>query len=222
MSERQSKLVFAGCSFTDGRWPVERVPFSKLTADILGYPYLHLAASAGSNARSWRVVVGGILDGTITPEDILIVQYTEANREEFWAPGINVDACYNGGIIRAKVNSYKNKWYSRFSEFLRLWETVHLNNDYQLEKFRVMDAMFQAFLQSRGFKNVVFIKTVYTPCWNLLPGYSQLGIDVTDLSKKDGNWDSVNDKLPGYHLTQQGHDEVARVLAEHLRVHFSK
>jgi len=184
---------------------------------------LYLAAFSGSNARIWRVIINGILNGTITAQDTLIIQYTELTREEFWCKSPNEDYSHGGGLIRAKLDSHKKKVYSMYAEFLKLWSTEHLNYDYQLEKFRVYDAMFQGFLLSKGFDKVVFIKNVYNEKF-LAPvvEYLPYMVDVCEVSKKAGNWDNINDPLAGLHLTQQGHDEVARALAEHLRVHFSK
>ena len=78
-----SKICVAGCSFSDYT-KVDKV-YGEYLAEKLGYDYLHEGAGCGSNWRIWRQVYKNIRDHHLTSNDILIVQYTITERQEFYS-----------------------------------------------------------------------------------------------------------------------------------------
>lgn len=77
------KLYIAGCSYTD-RTGV-RFNYGDFLYKMLGVEYVHLAAGGSSNDRLWRKLSTLILDGTISTDDLVIVQYTGIQRREFYS-----------------------------------------------------------------------------------------------------------------------------------------
>jgi hypothetical protein len=77
-----SKLIVAGCSVSDYT-NVKKV-WGEYLAEQLNYEYVHEAAGCGSNYRMWRVLTTHILNGNITANDTVVVQYTTLERNEFW------------------------------------------------------------------------------------------------------------------------------------------
>jgi len=227
-----SKLITAGCSFSDlvvvnqiTYKPIDVTPYGDLVAKHFGQEYVHEGACSGSNYRIWRTVMGHILSGNITPADTLIIQYTHTERDEFWSmhvEGVEVKYRwmdrpeYGGIIIRAKTNSHTGVNDKHNIEFLKMWEENHLNEDYQFERFKAYDAMFQAYLLHNEFKDVYFIKNNYnSPFLEPAPAYENNVIDATELSMTDGNW-QPSDKVPGCHLSQLGHDLLAQKVIAHI------
>ena len=79
----KKKICVAGCSVSDYTEVLN--PYGKILADSLNLEYLHEGGGCGSNARIWRRVTNHILNGNLGRNDILIVQYTEVIRTEFWS-----------------------------------------------------------------------------------------------------------------------------------------
>jgi hypothetical protein len=83
------KLFVFGCSYSD-RTEVEKA-YGDYVSEITGLEYHHCAKGATSNDRTWRMATRMIIDGEITPNDVVIVQYTDRHRREFGSHGIGYD-----------------------------------------------------------------------------------------------------------------------------------
>lgn len=78
-----SKLVVAGCSFSD-RTLVKKC-YGDHLAKLLNLDYLHLAGGCGSNDRSIRLIVTNVLLNKINPGDHVIFQLTTSERKEVFS-----------------------------------------------------------------------------------------------------------------------------------------
>ena len=78
-----SKLVVAGCSFSD-RTLVEKC-YGDHLAELLNVDYLHLAGGCGSNDRSIRLIVTDVLLNKIKSGDHVIIQLTTPERKEVFS-----------------------------------------------------------------------------------------------------------------------------------------
>ena len=78
------KLVVAGCSFSD-YMEKNSYTYGEQLAAFLGRKYVHEGAGSGSNWRIWRTVGNMVYNSTLDVNDILIVQYTNTERQEFWS-----------------------------------------------------------------------------------------------------------------------------------------
>jgi hypothetical protein len=161
------KLCVAGCSFSDFT-KVEEV-YGEILAKKLNYDYIHEGAGCGSNWRIWRKITNHIMNGTITSDDLVIIQYAENSRNEFWSPFPNkffkntiarlcvVDRSHdNGTLIRYKFNA--DTWQANDEEktFFKMYETNFVNPKFDDEKFRVHNYNFQHMLKNNNIK-VIFI-----------------------------------------------------------------
>ena len=80
------KLIVAGCSVSDYT-RVDTV-YGKILADSIGYDYVHHGAGCGSNYRIWKKLTQMLMSGDLTDCDIVLVQYTQIDRREFWSDTI--------------------------------------------------------------------------------------------------------------------------------------
>lgn len=83
------KLFVFGCSYSD-RTGVKKA-YGDYLAELTGLEYHHCAKGGTSNDRTWRMATRMIIDGEITPNDILMIQYTDRHRREFASYGIGYD-----------------------------------------------------------------------------------------------------------------------------------
>jgi hypothetical protein len=164
------KLCVAGCSFSD-RTKVDK-SYGDYLADKLDFEYIHEGAGCGSNQRIWRKVGGHILSGLLTGDDIVVIQYTNIERKEFFSintpiarnhrPGdINVVESYqDGSLIRYKYQASVWQDYANDKEFFKMYESDHINIKYEQELFNVNHHMFQSLCKEHNI-NVIFIDGHY-------------------------------------------------------------
>ena len=97
---------------------------------------MHEGAGGGSNYRIWRKISNHIIDGYLKDNDILIVQYTETVRNEFWSafPDTrvydqfpnqpkNADESHdNGTVIRYKYGAWHWQNFNEEKHFFTQYE----------------------------------------------------------------------------------------------------
>lgn len=222
------KLIVAGCSFSD--YTKVDSPYGKLLAEKLGYEYIHEGAGCGSNQRIWRRLTSMVLDGIITSDDLVIVQYTERTRQEFYTSypqdnaykgpnckeAIRVVEDYTDGghIIRFKWGAHVWQYNSEEKQLFKLYEDGFLSIDYSNELFRVNHYNFQAMLARNNIK-CIFVKT-----WRY-----RYNIDAEILLEFEPYvfYDTtVNEEYnlePGDvgHLSQEGHIDFSDRLYTHIK-----
>jgi hypothetical protein len=214
------KLCVAGCSFSDYYKSVPNV-YGDILAKKLNSEYIHHATTAGNNYRIWREVSALVMSNEITPSDILIIQYTQTTRNEFWSAvpykpqvrnGVDYVENYNndGTIIRYKLNAAKWQDNTIEKEFFKMYEANFLNTNFEEEKFKVYNEMFQHFLLNYKIPTI-FLKTEYcSENLSLLSHFEALSysFDIapgTELSNDDR-----------CHLNLYGHTILANNLYDHI------
>jgi hypothetical protein len=221
------KLFVAGCSFSD-HTRVDKV-YGEFLAEKLGYEYVHEGAGCGSNWRIWRVITNHIMTGNLTPDDLLVVQYTGRERDEFWTsfpqPANSfrqhtidhltvIDKFKDGGhVIRFKSGSDQWQHNPEEGDFLRTYENHFISTQFEQERFRAHNFMFQHMLLARQIRTV-FIRGVRLPklkddellpeflkcSWTMPPNIPEHNLAPDDIG----------------HLSQLGHAVFAQLLYDHI------
>jgi len=222
------KLFVGGCSFSDYT-KVERV-YGEILAELLGYEYIHVAKGCGSNYKMWRKLTKYLMDGILTSNDLLIVQYTEVTRDEIWCPNILpdrliglVDEVDGGYITDWKLGSYKWQEYPEVSEFHQTKENFYTSEVFDVEKFYYHHFMFQSMLAYYKIPTI-FVEGIRIGSWGdkvkpiLLPEFEKMFFPDAHFIRP-GKF-SEYDLEPGIdvtHLNQQGHYVYADKLVEHIK-----
>lgn len=224
----RNKLIVAGCSFSD--FTKIDVPYGVTVAQKLGRNYVHEGAGCGSNQRIWRRITGMVLDGSITDQDLVVVQYTERTRQEFWT-SYSQDSAYKGPNCKKNIKAVEDyrdgghlirfkygaaEWQNNVEdkELFRLYEKGFISIEYATELFRVNNYNFQTML-ARNNINCVFIKTWRYP-YNLdteiLPEFESIVFYDSDI-KEHHNLENKDYA----HMNQEGHDFFADKLYIHIK-----
>lgn len=77
---RRPKLFSAGCSIADRTHTTHC--YGDYLAERMDYDYVHLAGGGGSNYRSIRQIVQAVASGEATPDDMIVIQFTDPTRKE--------------------------------------------------------------------------------------------------------------------------------------------
>jgi hypothetical protein len=221
------KLCVAGCSFSDYT-QVEKC-YGKFLSEKLDFDYLHEGAGCGSNYRIWRRVAGHIIANRITPNDIVIIQYTNPERREFFSKNtpyphnfkvgeLKIAEEYeDGSLIRYKYGSHVWQDYSNDKEFFKIYENDHINIEYDRELFNIYNMMFQSLCKEYNI-TTVFIKGIYSRI-------NELDFNITEKFKPyifhEGDFMDIqtNQLSPGDkgHMSLIGHENYSELLYEHLK-----
>ena len=221
------KLFVAGCSFSDYT-KVDKV-YGEFLAEKLGYEYVHEGAGCGSNWRIWRVITNHIMSGNLTPDDLLLIQYTGREREEFWThfdqpheaflPRSKdhltvIEPFKNGGhIIRYKARAAEWQRNQEECDFFDMYEKYFKSIHFENERFRTHNFMFQHMLINANI-NTIFVRgSRIAPLRDneLLPKFLNSCYTSTDdnpaynLTPDDSS-----------HLNQRGHEVFAGWLYDHI------
>lgn len=221
-----SKLVVAGCSFSD-RYNVKNC-YGDYLAKKLNREYVHEARSCGSNFAIWRSITNKIIDKEITQDDIVLIQYTEVTRTEFCShvdpkPTANVKEMYdnNSYLIRYKIGS--DEWHhnKKIANFLNTYTNNLLYDRYEFDKFKINDYNFQCMLEYNNI-NAYFIRvSLYSPEINenapIFPinKYFKNRIFSEHQKYREHPYCFSNDDR--FHLSEDGHQEIACDLYNFLK-----
>lgn len=223
------KLFVAGCSFSDFT-KVNKV-YGQFLAEKLGYDYVHEGAGCGSNWRIWRTITKHIMTGNLTASDLLIVQYTGRERQEFYSaldqpkeldkPNSidylkTIEKFNNGNIIRFKAESHVWQHNKEEREFFRLYEKYFVDIEFAREQFITQNYSFQKMLLSNKI-NAIFINSFRCPPLSrasvlpeYLPTFKEPVDDHTELLKYNLEPDDDG------HMNQLGHEIFAEWLFAHI------
>ena len=217
------KLVVAGCSFSD-RFQVDRC-YGDILSQRLGFDYVHEARTCGSNTAIWRRITKHILEGGITEQDILLVQYTVMDRTEFatWKdPRYNdvVHEKYDDvtWLVRYKIDA--ETWHSNqtTAEFIRLYSQNFICPSYEDEKFVINNHNFQCMLAHHNINAFFLNLSCYAPVpsvWSVLE-YFQDRVYVDRVETLACEPYMLSDKDP-WHLSQAGHEKVSDDVYEFIK-----
>ena len=210
------KLFTAGCSISTRC--NAKTSYPEELAKLLNYELVNCTAGCGSNYRIWRMITKHIMDGNLTSDDLVVIQYTEPTRREFWSkfPKNNdsyKDSYDNGNILRFKIDSYLWQKTKEEVEFLRTYETNFVNDSFETENFLINNFNFQQTLKNHNIK-VVFVKTTRIS----VPDFFTF-----DEYKKSFYYDASNEDVTNNqsskdhgHFSQKGHKLMAENLYQHI------
>tara|TARA_Y200000002_G_scaffold10132_1_gene8353 strand:+ start:63 stop:755 length:693 start_codon:yes stop_codon:yes gene_type:complete len=224
------KLVVAGCSFSDYLEKNNNVYGENLAA-FLGRQYVHEGAGSGSNWRIWRVIGNMIYNSTLDVNDILIVQYTNNERQEFWsqyAPGkkqmvngklrraTREPGPEDGSIIKYKSQSYTwhGEPYPKEGKFLKQYEERHVSEQFAQEQFDAHHTMFMAMLRDKKIRTI-FLRSRINPNFKLDQGH-----EFNSFKESDGdlmNEEYYYEPQDSSHLNDKGHLHLAKKLNKHIK-----
>jgi hypothetical protein len=216
---KKKKLFTAGCSVSIRNEC--STSFPEELSKLLDYELVNCAAGCGSNYRIWRMITKHIMDGNLTSDDLVVIQYTEPIRREFYSRFRHeirdrnmVDLYDDGTLIRFKIDSHTWQRSKEETEFLKLYEENFLNESFEMENFHINNFNFQHMLYNNNI-NVIFIKTTRMN--------SHLDFFTFDRYKKSFFYDySFEDKTNNQtdtdpcHFSDKGHKLIAQNLYEHI------
>lgn len=222
------KLFVAGCSLSDYT-RVDKV-YGEVLAKKLGYDYVHEGAGCGSNHRIWRVITNHVMSGSLTSDDLLVVQYTGRERDEFWSCFDQPEAVFrphtvnnlciidrmplSGSIIRYKASA--SQWQNIEEErvFFNMYEKYFLNVEFERERFRTGNFMFQHMLLRNNIKTI-FVRSRRSPPLSdsdMLPEF--ISYLFTEPEENISMYDLATDDVG--HMSQSGHEVFAQWLFEFI------
>jgi hypothetical protein len=224
------KLVVAGCSFSD-YMEKNSYTYGEQLAAFLGRKYVHEGAGSGSNWRIWRTVGNMVYNSTLDVNDILIVQYTNTERQEFWSQyspdkpiiingkkrrPLREEGPEDGSIIRYKMKAHTwlNKPYPKEGKFVKQYEERHVSEEFSKQQFTAHHTMFMSMLRDKKIKTV-FLRSRINP-------FFELDQDHEFNSYKEADEDLFNEahyyeEDDSSHLNDKGHYNLARKLNTHIR-----
>ncbi len=237
-------LAVGGCSYSD-RLETDKV-YGDFICEQLGYDYLHLAKSSGSNYRTWYKLTRAILDKKILENDIIILQYTEPHRKILPSiePLDSDRANEPGRVEMHDLLSTHNKGYSTdYKINSHIWQAELQNkklhqtmdecsNNYDFD-YDMMIAYHKMFEALCGFNkiNLITLITRYLDSSNLLRHSNKNTVNLafnetmalcrgsaSDPHEHDMGWDSnLQVEYDSTHLSIIGHKKLAQGLINHIK-----
>lgn len=216
------KLCVAGCSISD--YTDVDLPYGKILANDLGVDYIHEGAGAGSNFRIWRRITNHILDKTITEEDVIVIQYAEIVRNEFWSAFPDKvpptqpasDTSHDGGrVIRWKPSAHVWQPYDAEKHFFEEFERYFVSPRFSKEEFRVNNYNFQQMLKNHNIRTI-FLNTTRSYFESSYVTDHFLPYQIFENTHNDPKYNlKENDSC---HFSEFGH----RYMANELKLHIEK
>lgn len=218
------RLLVAGCSFSD-QIEDNTTSWGAELAKLLGYEYQHEGAGCGSNYRMWRVITTAIMEGQITDQDLVCVQYTNNDRMEFWSDSVHTEdprtSSYEpyaqGSLVRFKDGAWTwSGQYPKERKFFFEYERHFCSPQYNDHMFGVYHEMFQCLLKQHRIPTV-FCYTRYKFFDQDIPlkepfkswAFRENGTHI----RCQDFWLTADD---GDHLNDLGHKDFAQQVHAHL------
>jgi hypothetical protein len=227
--ETVNRLIVAGCSFSD--WSEVEYNYGEYLGQNLNVPVKFQTSGIGSNFRIWRKLSKAIIDKEITNKDLLVIQYTNPDRKEFWSAltsphsldykpsgnpikGSPMREKYLGGdIIKFKMGATEWQGVKIEQTFFKLLEENFTSEEFDVEVFINNHIMFQALLKEFKIPSI-FIKTHYTSMIQNVPMLDcdfHHYLDVREVHKPE-----LSNEEYCSHLNDRGHRELAKILADYI------
>lgn len=216
------KLFVAGCSVSDYS-EVDEV-YGEIMANELGCEYVHEGSGCGSNWRIWRRIINHIINNNLTPDDLLIVQYTTLERQEFWSFNekeeincrIRMRERYNnplgGDIIKFKSCLYEHQEFIDEGKLFKLLETKFTNPYFDFDVFQTQHLMFQCLLKEYKIPTIFFGFYLNRDTIQLIDHFKDSYFHVDEV-KGDINY-LLKDMG---HFNKNGHEYVAKKMVEFIK-----
>ena len=239
------KLFVVGCSFSDyqfGKYSPEDSTYGYNLKELLKVPYIHHASGIGSNFRMWRKIYNEINTGNLTSKDILIVQYTDITRNEFFSNYIlskevksgfiesykNDEAqkqitepYYDGRIIKYKHREEdeldKIKFTKEERNFLKLFQNFFISKEFSKEQFDYHHFMFQNMLAFLKIKTVFLLTNyLHEEHVDFIDSFYISKFNIEKFTQTPEYRRTKNDRG---HLSQLGHEVLSNNLYQIGRAH---
>lgn len=229
------RLIVAGCSYSDYT-KVDNV-YGELLAQKLNFDYIHEAAGCGSNWRIWRKVTEHVLNGNLTSNDLLIIQYTEILRNEFWtrleepnkfykikdgtilSPLHDVE--HDGIINRWKIGSYDWQVNEKLSKFHKDYEDYFISDTFTYEQWKKHNFMFQCMLSMNNIPTI-FVNSVRinSDLWDReISDTTMLPVYMKYMYVQSNRHSPEHDLEHGdiWHMNSVGHENEAENIYNHIK-----
>ena len=218
------KLVVAGCSVSDRGGGVDWCYGDKL-AELLDAEYDHQGVIIGSNDRIFRVVTNKVIDKHIDSSTLVVIQYTNPERREFWTSNepdagivherpIALEEPYDDGwLIRYKWNAASWMKNPHNKKFFELYETQFNNWKYAYENFRAQHYAFMHMLDAHHIPHVFLNTWEYFDRRHLTYTPTSLVINIT----ADNFPQELQQKPGDFHFSNLGHIEIANRIYKELQ-----
>jgi len=208
------KLWVFGCSASD-RTEVEYC-YGDYLSELLGAEYKHYAAGCGSNDRIFRILPNLIKNNQIASDDVVVIQYTEETRTEFYSRLYSNlplrDSYDNGQILRYKAGSHSWQPNKAERKFFRMYEKYFLDDAFACEKFSAHNYALQCALAASNI-NVWFLNIHgYTP-----PSFETLDI-FSNKCIKVSKQECKNLFFDDGHFDLEGHKTIAKKIKKEVDI----
>jgi hypothetical protein len=169
------------------------------------------------------------MSNEITEDDLILIQYTEPTRQEFWSSHVDEhrqnirDSKYNGDIIRWKYGAYtwsktaSDETHQKFEQkFFKLKEEHFTSIEFDLERFEYNHYLFHNTIVSKNIKIAYVVPNGY------MRGH---GAEFIDRFNKSGEIHIPNDTGTKdiyllddlCHFNQLGHMHLATTIEKFLK-----
>jgi hypothetical protein len=197
--------------------------YGDFLSDKLSQPLNLQAAGCGSNYRIARVLSNQLKTNQIASSDLVIIQYTESTRNEFFTynvethPKINFtdniqirEDYTNGQVIRYKAGAGNWQPSKIESKFFNLYEKNFLNPEFEDEKFSSLNFQLQCMLAYKKVNAYFLLINGYTPdTFDTIDYFSNRCIQVPDPKQKQLFIDDG-------HFHETGHKYVANLILKKI------
>jgi len=223
------KVIVGGCSVSDYTPGVNKV-YGEVLAENINAEYIHHGAGCGSNYRIWRNITRMVMNNEISEDDILIIQYTGVNRQEFWSSCVLSEEQrhigrieirnkkYDGDIIRFKsslpmVNKIEQK-------FFNLKEAHFTSIEFDEERFEYNHFLFHNLLTSKNIKVVYLVPNGVN---GIMSGYSFNKRHLFNKNNEKHIGYDLSLQYPSIHMqdeshwNNEGHKYVSSVLEKFIK-----
>ena len=226
------KVIVGGCSLSDYTGPTVNRVYGEILANNINAEYVHHGAGCGSNYRIWRVITKMVMNNEIDKDDIVLIQYTNPSREEYWSSGVLPnnrfddynkielrEQKYNGDIIRWKPEAYNWHKANDFEyTFFKFKQDFFTSTEFDEERFEYNHFLFHNLMVSKNIK-VAYI----VPDGGMLGAYNAGNIHLFNKNGEIHITDDMTFLYPGEyledpgHFNQKGHEYVATVLEDFIK-----
>ena len=144
------KLIVAGCSFSD--YAEVSKNYSDFLSNSLELQNVHgYTSGAGSNQRIWRKILSGVRNKQIKSDTLVVIQYTDIIRKEFWTKNYKESFCTSkspksskmredykdgGQIIKFKMGSHEWQDFPQEKHLMSLLENNFTSLRFDQENFK--------------------------------------------------------------------------------------
>jgi len=230
------KLIVGGCSVSDYLYPRDGL-YGNILAKKIGADYVHHAKSGGSNYRIWKKITQMVMNHQITKDDIVIIQYTQVNRQEYWSASSKPEQFWReslnayqdnhmqgGSIISFKAPADSLLGKTKIEEnFFKLKEQYFTCSGYDEERFEYNHFLFHNLMVSKNIKVAYLVSPTSMPLVkyssDVLNRYNKNGELHITLSQSNDEYFAQKDNgtIDYYHFGKKGHEYVAIEIEKFIR-----